>query len=285
MTKTLIIGANGVVGSEVAKNLASYGHELRKTTHREPTAAEEVQVNLKTGEGLEAAFEGIDRAFFMAPSGDPEQDKLLKPLIEAAQKHQLKKVVMMTAMGADAVESSPMRQAEIALENSGIAYAIVRPNWFMQNFHTFWLGGILARGVIALPTGDAKGSFIDARDIGAVIATLLNSDAPEHQNKAFNITGPESLNHDEVAAILTEVTGRQIRYEDTAPETVKQGLVQAGLSEGYSDFLLMILDAFKQGYSAAITPDVEAIIGREPITFAQYARDYRTQYQPEPVSV
>lgn len=275
MTTTLIIGASGTVGTEIATQLAHKGHTLRKATHRPSPQADQVQLNLVSGEGIDAALAGADAAFLMAPPGHTAQDKLLKPLIAAAQKHQLKKVVLMTAMGADAVEASPMRQAEIALENSGLTYAIIRPNWFMQNFNTYWLHGILEAGVIALPTGDAAGSFIDARDIGAVAATLLDSsDDDTLLNQGYNLTGAEALTHDEVAAILTRVTGKAIRYEDTAPEKVKTNLIAAGLPEDYAKFMLMILDAFKQGYSAAITPAVKAITGKVPIVFETYAKDY-----------
>lgn len=279
MTTTLIMGASGTVGTEIVKQLVQKGHSLRKATHRSPEHADQVHVNLATGEGLEAAFQGADTAFLMSPPGYPAQDKLLKPLIAAAQKHQLRKVVLMTAMGADAVEDSPMRQAEIALENSGLNYAIIRPNWFMQNFNTYWLQGILAAGVIALPTGDAAGSFIDARDIGAVVATLLDSDDSSLMNQAYNLTGTESLTHDEVAEILTRITGKAIRYEDTAPEQVKTHLLAASLPEDYADFMLMIMDAFKQGYSSAITPAVKTITGKDPIAFVDYVKAYADAFR------
>lgn len=279
MTTTLIIGASGTVGSEIAKQLGQKGHTLRKATHRSPEQADQVQLNLVSGEGIDAALQDADAAFLMAPPGYTAQDKLLKPFIVAAQKHQLKRIVLMTAMGADAVEASPMRQAEIALENSGLNYAIIRPNWFMQNFNTYWLQGILDKGVIALPTGEAAGSFIDARDIGAVAATLLDSQNQTLLNQAYNLTGAESLTHDEVAAILTRVTGKAIRYEDTAPAQVKSNLLAAGLPEDYADFMLMILDAFKQGYSSAITTAVKDVTGQAPIAFKTYAKDYAEAYQ------
>ena len=87
----------------------------------------------------------------------------------------VRKLVLMTAMGANADEAAPLRKAEVHLIQSGLAYNIIRPNWFMQNFNTFWLHGILNGGTIALPVGQAKGSFIDARDIAAVAAAPASS--------------------------------------------------------------------------------------------------------------
>ena len=137
----------------------------------------------------------------MAPPGYVPQDHLLLPLIAQAKAAGVQKVVLMTAMGADAAPDTPLRKAELALEASGIAWNTVRPNWFMQNFHTFWLHGIREQGRILLPTGTARGSFIDARDIADVAAELLLGEA--HMNQAFDLTGSEALNHDEVAAVLS----------------------------------------------------------------------------------
>jgi uncharacterized protein YbjT (DUF2867 family) len=83
--------------------------------------------------------------------------------------------------------TAPLRKAERHLEASGLAYNVIRPNWFMQNFNTFWLHGIQTAGQIFLPVGQAKGSFIDARDIAAVAAVLLTSDA--FDNRDFDLTG------------------------------------------------------------------------------------------------
>lgn len=47
-------------------------------------------------------------------------------------------------MGVEhAPPEAPFRKLELELENSGLKYNIIRPNWFMQNFQTYWIGGIL----------------------------------------------------------------------------------------------------------------------------------------------
>lgn len=273
MSNILIIGASGQVGSELAKNLSQAGQNVRKATSKTATEADQVHLNLVTGEGLEAAFAGVDKAFLMAPPGYTNQDQLLGPAFAQAQKQGVKKIVLMTAMGADANPEAPLRKAEVLLENSGLDYNIIRPNWFMQNFNTFWIQGILSQQKIFLPVGQAKGSFIDARDIAAVAAALLVKD--EFKNQAFNLTGDEALDHDEVAQILSAATGKKIEYEEISPEAMREGLLGAGLSADYTEFLLMILGYFKAGYAAQITPEVEKITGQKPIRFAQYAQDYK----------
>jgi uncharacterized protein YbjT (DUF2867 family) len=274
MAKILILGASGNVGSALAQQLTAAGETVvRATSKKENLQADQVHYDIAQNVGLEAALEGVDRAFVLMPPGYTNQDVLAAPLFAAARERGLKKVVFMTAMGANADPNAPMRKAEIALEQSGIPYNIIRPNWFMQNFNSFWIQGILEQGKIFLPVGDAKGSFIDARDIAAVAATLLTSDT--FANRDFDLTGAESLDHHEVAAILSEVTGKTITYQEVSPEAMRSNLLAAGLPADYSEFLLLILSFFKLGYSAAVLPTVEEITGKAPISFRQYAQDYR----------
>lgn len=276
MSTILVVGATGTVGSELSRLLASAGHIVRKATSRAPTKPDQVHLNLLTGDGIDAAFKGVDRAFFLAPPGHSRQDLLLNPLVDAAAAHGLQKVVLMSAMGANADEAAPLRVAERHLEASGLAYNIIRPNWFMQNFNTFWLHGILSQGQILLPVGQAKGSFIDARDIAAVAAALLVSERFNGQD--FDLTGPEALDHQQVAVVLTQASGKDIGYTDISPEQMREGLLAAGLPADYAEFLLLILGYFKAGYAERKTDAVQLITGQAPRSVAQYAADYKAAW-------
>lgn len=273
MSSILVVGASGKVGAELARLLNANGHRVKRATSSREPAADQVHLDLVEPKALDLVFDGVDKAFLLSPPGYTNQNELLKPLIEQAKRSNLKKVVLMTAMGANAVEEAPLRQAEIQLERSGLDYNIVRPNWFMQNFNSFWLHGIESERKIFLPVGNAKGSFIDARDIAAVAASLLERD--EYGNQAFDLTGGEALDHDEVAAILSGVTQETITFEDISPDEMLQNLLGAQLPRPYAEFMIMILGFFKAGYSERITGAVEQITGGKPITFAQYASDHR----------
>lgn len=276
MSRILVVGASGTVGSELSRLLATQGETVLKATSRAPVAADQVQLDLLTQAGPKAAFAGVDRAFFLVPPGHVNQDVLLAPLIDEAKARGLKKVVLMSAMGANADENAPLRKAERLLEASGLAWNVIRPNWFMQNFNTFWLHGIQTAGQIFLPVGAAKGSFIDARDIAAVAARLLTSDT--YANRDFDLTGPRALDHTEVAAILTQATGKAIGYTEITPDAMRQGLLGAGLPPAYAEFLLVILGYFKAGYAERTTDAVLQITGRVPRTIEQYAKDYRASW-------
>ncbi|MGN6153453.1 MAG: SDR family oxidoreductase [Lysobacteraceae bacterium] len=276
MSRILVMGASGTVGSELVRLLEARGQRVVRTTSRAAAHPDAVRLDLTSGQGLAAAFDGVERAFLLSPPGFVRQDDVLKPLIDEAARRGLKKTVLMSAMGANADESGGLRQAELHLERSGLAWNVIRPNWFMQNFNTFWIRGILDEGRILLPVGQAKGSFIDARDIAAVVAELLLRQ--DFDGRDFDLTGPRALDHDEVAAILARETGKPIGYEDIAPDAMRARLHAAGLPHDYAEFLLTILGYFKAGYAERTTDAVAEITGRAPRGIEQYARDYRAAW-------
>lgn len=276
MSTTLIIGASGTVGTHLQALLTEQGQRIRRATSRTPTSPDQVQLDLVRGSGIAEALQGVDRAFLMSPPGHTNQDQLLTPLIAAARERGLRRIVLMTAMGANVDDSLPLRRAELALEGSGLPWNVIRPNWFMQNFHTYWLHNLLAHRRIRLPVGDARCSFIDARDIAAVAASLLGRE--DMANKDFDLTGGQALSHGDVAAILSRETGLDIRFEDIEPQAMLDDLLQAGLPRPYSEFLVTILGYLKAGYAERTTDAITSITGRAPRSFVDYAREQRSAW-------
>jgi uncharacterized protein YbjT (DUF2867 family) len=272
---TLVVGASGTVGSTLSQHLAERGHRVLRATSRAPGAGQ-VHLDAVSGAGVAQAFAGVDRAFLLAPPGHANQHELLLPLIDAARAQGVRKIVLMSAMGANASDETPLRRAELALIGSGLAWNVIRPNWFMQNFHTFWLDGIRGQGRILLPVGRAKGSFIDARDIADVAAQLLST--ADFDGQDFDLTGGRALDHDEAAAILSRATGRTIVFEDIAPEAMLAGLLAHGMPRPYAEFLVAILGFFKAGYSERTTDAVQRLTGHAPRTFEDYVREHRAHW-------
>lgn len=266
----LVVGSSGTVGSEIVRILKEQGHQVRETTSRAAAVnASRVHLDLGTGQGLHEAFEGIDRAFFLSPPGHADMHRTLSPLVQEAKRRGLAKVVLMTALGANASDSTPFRKVELELERSGLTYNIIRPNWFMQNFHTFWVQGIQQARQIGLPAGTAATSFIDTLDVSAVAAKLLVDDSLA--NQALDLTGPAALTHTQVAEQISKAIGTPVEYRDIAPETLRSQLISAGLPADYVGFLIAIFGFLREGYNAGLTDNVRKVLGREPADFASYA--------------
>ncbi|TGK89472.1 NAD-dependent epimerase/dehydratase family protein [Leptospira bourretii] len=281
--KVFVYGGSGLVGGHLVTELQKQGHEVWAGSRKPESQKSSANLHWVFADssnltkGLEV-LEQVDAAYFLSPPGQTNQYEILSPWIEKAKQVRLKKLVLMTAMGVDhAPPEAPFRKTEILLEGAGIPWNIIRPNWFMQNFHTFWIAGIKQDQKIYFPGGNAKTSFIDARDIASVAAVLLTT--TKYDNQAFTLTGPESIDHNEVAKHLTNVSGKNIEYVDVDPKVFESSLVSAGLSKDYAAFLVMIAGALKEGFSAPILDTVKTLTGKNPISFAEYAKDFASSWK------
>ncbi|MCJ8053524.1 SDR family oxidoreductase [Shinella curvata] len=269
--KILVLGATGNVGTPLVKALVAKGESVRAATRsgRAVAGAEGVVFDYADTATFAAAFEGVDRAYVMLPAGYVDAKALLLPVIEAAAARKVK-VVFQSVFGVDADDSIPYRQVEIALEKTGTPYVILRPNWFSDNFHTYWKAGI-AHGTIAVPAGEGKSSFIDVRDIADSAAAALTSGA--FDNRAFNLTGPEALGYAEAAKLLSEITGKPVAYQPVDDATFVGILTGAGVPDDYANFLAAIFHPVREGWTAPVSDAVQTLTGHAPRSLAAYAAD------------
>jgi uncharacterized protein YbjT (DUF2867 family) len=182
------------------------------------------------------------------------------------------RLVTMTASGVEHSDEIPLRKVELEIERLGVGHVHLRPSWFSQNFGTFWLGPILSDGVIALPAGDSRTAFIDARDIGEAAAAVLSD--PARDGHAFTLTGPAALTYGEAAEILTAASDRPIRYVSTDDAGFVRGAVAAGLPEEYGTMMASLFGAVRAGAAARVDPSLPDLIGRPARTLADYAKDH-----------
>ena len=267
----LVFGANGHVGAPLVKLLMSRGVPVRAASRSGKAAAcvEGVSFELGGTASPDAVLDGVEALYLLMPGGDLRIETSLIPVIESAARLGVR-VVLQTALGVDADETIPYRKVERALERSGAPYVILRPNWFSDNFHTFWIHGV-REGVIRLPAGAGKTSFIDTRDIAASAAAALASS--RFDGRAFNLTGPAALGYDEAAAVLAGVTGRPVRYEPISDDAFIAAMVAAEVSEDYARFLTTIFHPVREGWAAGVTDDVRLLSGAEPLSLERYAQD------------
>ena len=270
--KILVIGATGNVGRPLVKALLARGEVVKAASRngKPVDGAEGVVFDVADPMTFPHAFEDVDRAFVMLPSGYTEAKALLLPIIEAAATRGVK-VVLQSVLGVDADDSIPYRQAEIALETSGVRWVVLRPNWFTDNFVNYWKPGIDAAGVIAVPAADGKTSFIDARDIADSAAAALTTD--RFDGKAFNLTGPEALGYAEAAALISEAIGKPVAYQAVDDDTFVGILVGAGVPEVYARFLASIFYPVREGWTAVVTDDVRTLTGHPARQVAAWVKE------------
>lgn len=275
MSKTILVaGGTGTVGRQVARALAERGAQARIGSRRGDAGS--VRLDYADPAGFDAALEGVDAAYVVVPTGEMDPVGTVGPFIDRAAARGVK-IVLQTAHGVDADEAIPLRRLERRLEASGARYVILRPNWFIDNFLTYWGPGIRQAGVIAVPAGDGATSFVDARDIAAVAAVVLTEAA--HDGQALVVTGGEALTYAEAAALLSAATGRPVRYQPVDAQAFIAQMAGMGMPRAYAAMLAGIFGPVAAGWTAAVSPVVEQLTGRRPHRLADFVREHAPAWQ------
>jgi uncharacterized protein YbjT (DUF2867 family) len=281
----VVTGATGHIGSELVRLLSSNAVSVRAVT-RDPHRAQSlpgvdwVKGDLGEVRSLPGLFRGADRMFLLTPNSENMRG-LQVGAIQAARDAGVAHVVKGSALGASDHSRSPIGRAhyetESALQESGMAWTILRPHVFMQNFLD--IAPTIARDQkIRAASGEGKIPFIDARDIAAVAALTLTSAG--HEGKKYVLTGPEALNYREVAKILGDAIGRRVDYVAESPEGARERLVRAG-APSWSIESMLALAAYQRagGPTATVSPAVKELLGRPARSFSEFVRDYASAFR------
>src|SRR6267378_1569572 len=281
----VVTGATGHIGSELVRLLSKKDLPVRAVT-RDPQRAQSlpgvewVKGDLRDSFSLLGLFRGADRMFLLT-SNSEEMQTLQVRAIQAAREGGVAHVVKGSALGASDHSKSPIGrahyEAERALQESGMAWTILRPHVFMQNF--LEMAPTIAReGEIRAASGEGKIPFIDARDIAAVAAITLTSAG--HEGKKYVLTGPEALGYGQIATMIGSAMGRPVEYVAESLEEARERLVRAG-APSWSIESMLALSAYQRagGPTAVISEAVRELLGRPPRSFSQFVQDYASAFR------
>lgn len=279
----LVTGATGNVGSEVVKDLSSQDIRVRAGVHSKIKGdrfkafenVEIVEMDFRKPESLQVALTGVTRLFLVTPFTE-DQVTLAKSAIDMAKQTGVKQVVRLSAKGADAEPGIQLgrwhREIDDYLIHSGLAYAILRPGSFMQNFVNYYAYSIKNENSFYMPLGHGKVSYIDVRDIAAVAKTILTSQIVG--NTILDLTGPEAISGQEAAQALSLATDRVITYIDVPEDAAHSAMLQQHMPPWMVTALMELNALSKAGFTADVTNTVEQVSGRTPHTFTDFSYDY-----------
>jgi uncharacterized protein YbjT (DUF2867 family) len=153
-----------------------------------------------------------------------------------------------------------------------MAWTMLRPNFFMQNFLFMFAPRIAREGAIYAPVGDGRISMVDYRDVAAVAAEVLSG--PGHEGTTYEITGPAALSMSAAAEIVTGVIGKPVRHVDLPPEEARRDMIEQKVRPPFADALLGLFASFRDGEGEVVTDVVSRIGGHPPRTFDQFVREH-----------
>jgi uncharacterized protein YbjT (DUF2867 family) len=287
----LVTGASGNIGSEIVKQLLGVApaFSIKAAVHsrqnvknvKDGDRVKVIPIDYNESDTLREALKDVDKLFLLTPDV-PNAAYLASNAVTEAKKAGIRHIVKQSVMGAnldaDVGTMRLHRQVEEIIEQSGIPFTFLRPNEFMQNFINFHSPSIKGTNAFYIPLEDAKVSLVDVRDIAAVaVKSLIDED--RHKNKIYLITGPEALSYHQVAEILSNTTGRKISYVNISEEEAKAAMKEIGMSDWLINTVSELSDYFRKGKASEVSPAVEEVTGRKPISFSQFANDYADAFR------
>jgi uncharacterized protein YbjT (DUF2867 family) len=274
MNAILVTGATGNVGRPLVKQLVEAGAEVRAVT-RHPDSVRfpaDVQVVSSAAAGLRDAS-----AVFLNSRALGDE---LADVVALARRAGVARLVALSAINADDDFSrQPSRfrgdrnkEVERLAVDSGLEWVSLRPTVFATNFVGMWSPQIRAGDVVSGPYASASTAPIAESDIAAVAAAALLSD--ELVAQKIPLTGPDAFTDVELVEIIGSVLGRPLRYQEVAPELVRERFVVAGFPAEFADAYLAYLSTTADK-PALVTHEVEKILGRPAESFAHWVSTHR----------
>jgi len=292
-------GRIGGVGGSVVKMLRGRGLPVRALVRRDDERAEELRAtgaevvvgDLTRSGDVARALAGCRRLFFGMSASPPYLEATVTAAAVARERGDLEVFVNISQMTVsqmsltEMTDSPQQRQhwlGEQVLNWSGLPVVHVRPTVFLQN--PFFLGwaaeSIVKDGTIRLPFGAGGTSPIDARDVAAVIATVLASPTGRI-GRVYELTGPRSLDMHAVAAEYSAALGRTITYIDVPLEQWRdQELRPRNLPDHLFEHLLTMARLHAANRYDRLTHDVEAITGRPATGIRDFVAHHAELFRP-----
>ena len=254
----LVTGGTGTVGSRVAARLIADGVAARVVGRdTDPPFDWEQPGTWPT------ALAGIDAVFLLLP----EAARLPEGLLGTAADAGVGRVVLLSDRSAPLRGVENLLEAENLVRSSGLESTIVRPDWFQEDFETFFRQPV-ADGLLVVPVGETLQDFVSADDIGQVAAVALQGG---FAGRTLEVTGGERLTFAEALAVIADAIGRPVRFDGRA-DTYRQQHLGFGRPADEVDAEIAGYARLVAAGDVRLSSTVAEVLGRPPTAFAEYVR-------------
>ena len=272
-TALAVTGSTGRLGSRVARALSRLGVDQRLVV-RDPSKAPAlpgshiVTADYSDGAGVRTALTGAHTVFMVSASETPDRVQQHITFIDAAVAAGVQRIVYVSFFGASPTAIFTLGRdhwaTEEHLRSVGVAHTILRDNIY-ADFTPHFIG---TDGSIRGPAGDGRVAVVAQADIAEVAVAVLTSDGA-YDGRTLNLTGPEALTMNEIAAILSDHLGRTVSY---IPETIDEAYASRasyGAPQWRVDGWVSTYTAIAAGELATVSEDIPEVTGHPAMTLKQ----------------
>jgi NAD(P)H dehydrogenase (quinone) len=275
MSKIAITGASGQLGGLAIRHLMNKGVAASNIIGivRNPekaTALTELGIEVRTGDydhpaSLEKAFAGVAKLLFVSASSMDNTLRIRQhaSVVEAARNAGIKHIVYTSFSFAEKMKiglENVHLATEYMIRATDIPYTFLRNGFYLELLVNESLKGAIASGEIITSVPSGAMNYITRNDLALAAATVLSGQG--HENRTYELTSPVPFTYDEFAAILSDVSGQQIRHRAVSPDEAFQSMVSAGAPEGMAGFMVHgVYAAIESGQFAYPSEDLVKLIG------------------------
>lgn len=277
MTTIAITGVTGKLGGYLASELNQLGIESRHLARSPEKAqkydnAELVQSFYDESDQTIKSLTGIEVLFMVSARESLSRLEEHKALLRAAQKAGVKHIIYTSFMNArpDATFTLARDHAwtEAYIKELGFKYTFLRDNFYQDMFLEIAEQASLLRG----PAGQGKVSALLRSDVVAVALRILQEPA-KWENQTLNLTGPQALSLEEMAALLTQYLGKEVTYYDEGLEEAYEWRKQWPVEDWQYDAWVSTYTAIAKNELSLVSNDIERVLGRPATSLQDFLKN------------
>ena len=281
----VITGASGQLGratAELVLGPVSASEVILTTRHPEEVAdleergAEVREADFEKPEALVGTFEGGEKLLLISTDAVGARIAQHHAAIEAAEKAGVRHVIYTSYLNPvgdnPAVVTPDHRETEKALRESGLAWTALR-NGLYAEYQVPAGAQAIVSGRLFHNNGDGKTAYVSREDCAAAAAAVLSTEG--HEGEAYDITGPRPLGQEDVAALLSKLSGRPVEAVAVDDEAFVQGLAAAGMPEPAARGVASFGRAIREGFVGDASGAVESLTGHPPRSLREVFEAHR----------
>lgn len=272
---TLVVtGATGQLGRLVidhllargtaASDILATGRDAAKLAALEALGVRTAIASFEDAASLDAAFAGAEAVLLVSGSEVGKRVAQHTSVVEAAQRAGARLVYTSAPAATDTtlILAPEHKATEEAIAAAGMPATILRNGWYTENYEAA-IRSLSETGEFASSAGEGRVSSAERTDFAEAAAVVLASDA--YIGRTFELSGDVAWSFDELAATVSDVTGRPAAIEHLSPEQHVAALTAAGLDAGTAGFVVGLDGNIAEGVLGVTTGELAELIGHPTV--------------------